>query len=99
MSSLCLHHLNDAKKQYLYKAIADRLSPGGAFLVADLVEPLHAASRRLAAEDWDRNAREQADALGAPELFTRFEAAQWNYFRFPIAGRSSRRRCSITSSG
>ena len=24
VSSLCLHHLNDAKKQYLYKAVADR---------------------------------------------------------------------------
>ena len=27
VSSLCLHHLNDAKQQYLYKAAADRLSP------------------------------------------------------------------------
>ena len=27
VSSLCLHHLNDAKKQYLYKAAAERLSP------------------------------------------------------------------------
>jgi tRNA (cmo5U34)-methyltransferase len=83
VSSLCLHHLNDAKKQYLYKAVADRLAPGGAFLVADLVEPLHAASRRLAADEWDRNAREQADMVNAPALFARFEAAQWNDFRFP----------------
>ena len=27
VSSLCLHHLNDAKKQYLYKAAADRIAP------------------------------------------------------------------------
>lgn len=38
VSSLCVHHLNDAKKQYLYKAVAERLSPPGAFLVADVVD-------------------------------------------------------------
>jgi len=38
VSSLCLHHLNDAKKQYLYKAVADRLSPRGLFLIADRLE-------------------------------------------------------------
>jgi len=32
VASLCLHHLNDAKKQYLYKAAAERLSPGGALI-------------------------------------------------------------------
>ena len=83
VSSLCLHHLNDAKKQYLYKAIADRLSARGALLVADLVEPLHAASRRVAADLWDESAREQADSLAAPELFARFVEARWNHFRFP----------------
>ena len=54
VSSLCLHHLNDAKKQYLYKAAAERLSPRGALLIADLVDPQHpAASRALAADQWD----------------------------------------------
>jgi len=57
--------------------------PGGAFLVADLVEPLHDASRRLAAEAWDREARAQAAALDTPDAFARFEAAKWNHFRFP----------------
>lgn len=85
VSSLCLHHLNDAKKQYLYKAVSDRLSPRGALLMADLVEPQHAASRELAADRWDALARQQADAIGAPELFRRFVDEQWNYFRFPDA--------------
>src|SRR4029077_2033350 len=49
VSSLCLHHLNDAKKQYLYKAIAERLTARGALLIGDLVEPPHASGRRLAA--------------------------------------------------
>jgi len=38
VSTFCVHHLNDAKKQYLYKAVAERLSPLGAFLVADVVD-------------------------------------------------------------
>jgi len=83
VSSLCLHHLNDAKKQYLYKAAADRLSPRGALLVADLVEPQHPAARVMAADRWDVLARAQADALGSPELFRRFLDEEWNHFRFP----------------
>jgi tRNA (cmo5U34)-methyltransferase len=83
VSSLCLHHLNDAKTQYLYKAAAERLSSRGALLVADLVDPQHPASRRLAADEWDAQAKRQADALGAPELFERFVEARWNHFRFP----------------
>src|SRR4029079_2233545 len=85
VSSLCLHHLNDAKKQYLYKAAAERLSPRGALLVADLIEPQHPASRRLAADQWDAEARRQAEALGRPELFQRFVDERWNHFRFPDA--------------
>ncbi len=83
VSSLCLHHLNDARKQYLYKAAAERLSPRGALLIADLVDPQHPALRRLAADLWDARARLQAESLGAPELFQRFVAARWNHFRFP----------------
>ncbi len=83
VSSLCLHHLNDAKKQYLYKAAAERLSPRGALIVADPIDPQHPAARRLAADQWDALARSRADALGAPALFQRFLEAHWNHFRFP----------------
>jgi tRNA (cmo5U34)-methyltransferase len=82
VSSLSLHHLSDAKKQYLYKAAADRMSSSGAFLVADIVEPSHEAARRLAADAWDRSAREAAEAQGQPELFDRFVEAKWNSHRF-----------------
>jgi tRNA (cmo5U34)-methyltransferase len=85
VSSLCLHHLSDAKKQYLYKAAAERLSPRGALLIADLVEPQHPVARRLAADQWDAQAKAQADVIGAPELFERFVEARWNHFRFPDA--------------
>jgi tRNA (cmo5U34)-methyltransferase len=83
IASLCLHHLNDAKKQYLYKAVADRLSERGALLMADLIEPAHESARNAAADDWDLAAETQAQALGRPELFKRFLDARWNHFRFP----------------
>lgn len=83
VSSLSVHHLNDAKKQYLYKAAAERLSERGALLVADLIEPAHEAARRLAADAWDASAREQAEKAGSPELFARFLDDKWNHFRFP----------------
>jgi trans-aconitate methyltransferase len=57
VSSLALHHLNDAKKRYFYKAAAERMSPYGALLIADLIEPQHAAARTAAADRWDALAR------------------------------------------
>ncbi len=83
VSSLCLHHLNDAKKQYLYKAAAERLEPNGALLIADLVEPQGDHARAAAATRWDELARARAEALRAPELLARFDAERWNWFRFP----------------
>ncbi len=68
VSSLALHHLNDAKKQYLYKAAAERLSPRGALLIADLIEPQHPSTRDAAADRWDALARQQAESMGAPAL-------------------------------
>jgi hypothetical protein len=85
VSSLALHHLNDARKQYLYKAAAERLSARGALLVADLVDPAHPVLRNVAAERWDALARQEAEAIGAPELFQQFLDERWNHFRFPDA--------------
>ena len=85
VSSLCLHHLSDAKKRYLYKAVAERISSRGALLIADLIDPMHPASQQLAADAWDRAARSRADDLGQPQLYARFVEARWNHFRFPDA--------------
>ena len=83
VTSLALHHLNDAKKQYFYKAAAERMSPRGALLIADLIEPQHPSTRVAAADRWDALARQQAESMGAPALHQRFLDEHWNYFRFP----------------
>jgi SAM-dependent methyltransferase len=83
VSALTLHHLNDAKTQYVYKAVADRVSPGGALLIADLVAPSHPAGQVLAGAVWDRSAHAQAVALDASPLADRFEATRWNLYRHP----------------
>ena len=83
VASLCVHHLNDAKKQYLYKAVADRISERGALLIADLVAPQHPATQSVAADRWDAAACAQAAALAAPQLLQRFHGERWNHFRYP----------------
>jgi len=83
LASLSLHHLNDAKKQYLFKAAAERLSARGALLVADLVEPQHQMVRQMFAGTWDAAAGEQAATIDRPELAARFVDAGWNHFRTP----------------
>ena len=85
ISSLALHHVNDAKKQYFYKAAAERMSPRGALLIADLIEPQHPSTRNAAADRWDALARQQAESMGAPVLYQRFLDEHWNHFRFPDA--------------
>ena len=86
VSSLCLHHLNDAKKQYLYKAAAERLSPRGALLIADLVDPQHPALAR----GW-RPISGTPTRGGRPRRSARRSCSsgssttRWNHFRFPDA--------------
>jgi trans-aconitate methyltransferase len=84
VSSMCVHYLNDAKKQYLYKAVADRVSARGALIIADRILPLHPESKRFAAAAWERSAREQADALHAPDAFARL--ADRGHFQFSDRG-------------
>jgi len=86
ISALTLHHLNAAKTQFVYKAIADRLSSRGALLIADLIAPAHPAGVALAADAWDASARSQAAAAGTPAQFDRFVEEQWNHYRHPGAG-------------
>ncbi len=86
LSSLCVHHLNNAKKQYLYKAAAERLSSRGALLVADVIDPQHPVVRHVYAESGDAAATRQAKERQSPEAFEAFRTHQSNHFRFPDSG-------------
>jgi tRNA (cmo5U34)-methyltransferase len=84
VSSLCVHHLDGHAKKGLFAEINELMQPGGALLLADIVEPAAPRARAFFADSWDRAVGEQAMARsGSYELRRRFEAEHWNYFRYP----------------
>jgi cyclopropane fatty-acyl-phospholipid synthase-like methyltransferase len=48
VSAFALHRLNDAKKQYLYKAAANRAAGNAALIVADRIMPMRAPAAQTA---------------------------------------------------
>ncbi len=80
VSSLCIHHLDAAGKQALFAAVGERLSPRGAFLIADLTLPARPQAREVFAATWDQVVRAQAEDEG---LYAAFVRAEWNYYRYP----------------
>lgn len=84
VSSLCVHHLDDGGKRALFAALAPRLAPGGALLLADLVDPARAEARELFAETWNATVADQSRArVGSDALLTRFLDEHWNHYRTP----------------
>ena len=84
MTSLAVHHLDDAGKQELYRDVRDMLAPGGVFVMADLVEPTGPAARKLAGDQWDEAVRLASERLfGDDEAALVFRDTEWNYFRLP----------------
>lgn len=82
LASLVVHHLPAAGKRRLFTDLARRLEPGGALLLADVVEPTSAAAREAFARQWDDAARAQSLALtGSLAAFERFERDGWNFYR------------------
>ncbi len=73
VSSLAIHHLDSDQKRSLYADLYRQLS--GTLVIADLIEPASAASREVAAKQWD--------AAIAPEHRAEFERLQWNLYRYP----------------
>lgn len=83
LSSLCVHHLAAEGKRALFLDVVQRLEPGGALLLADLIEPAAPQLAKLYAEQYDTIVREQSLArYGDLRGFERFEQAHWNYFAF-----------------
>jgi tRNA (cmo5U34)-methyltransferase len=84
MTSLAVHHLDGPGKQELYRDIHGMLRPGGAFVMADLVEPAGPAARKLAGDQWDRSVQQASQELfGGDEALTAFRGWDWNYYRLP----------------
>lgn len=84
LSSLVLHHLDDAGKRALFARLYERLASGGALLIADLVAPTSEAGRATMAAAWDAEVRRQSVALtGDERAWQAFEATHWNIFTYP----------------
>jgi tRNA (cmo5U34)-methyltransferase len=82
LASLVVHHLPGAGKRRLFADLARRLEPGGALLLADVVEPASPAAREAFALQWDDAARAQSLALtGGLAAFERFTRDGWNFYR------------------
>ena len=84
VSSLAVHHLDGPGKQALYADLAAALAPGGAVVIADLVEPETAAGRAVSAKAWDDAVRNRSLELdGDLAAFAFFRDDQWNYYADP----------------
>jgi tRNA (cmo5U34)-methyltransferase len=82
LASLVVHHLPAAAKRRLFGDLARRLAPGGALLLADIVEPAGPAAREAFARQWDELARRQSRALtGGLAAYERFRRERWNFYR------------------
>lgn len=79
VSSLAIHHLDGDGKRELYRELAAALAPGGAVVIADLVQPATPAARALAARAWDGSVRRRAlDLAGHLGPYEEFQRQQWN---------------------
>lgn len=81
VSSLCVHHLSDTEKEQLFKDMVTRLEPGGALLLADIIQPANQQIANLFAQQYDDIVRTQSLELrGDLSGYTQFLEQQWNYF-------------------
>ncbi|HEX6510554.1 MAG TPA: class I SAM-dependent methyltransferase [Chloroflexota bacterium] len=83
VSSLAIHHLDGAEKQSLFRDLAERLPPGGALLIVDLVDPVNDRAWTAYGDAWDAVVREQSlQATGILQAYERFRDG-WNHYRDP----------------
>jgi len=81
-SSLAIHHLDSEEKHQLFRDLFAALAPGGALIIADLIEPASKLGNDVAADQWDDAVRKRAQELdGNLDAFQRFEEIAWNNYR------------------
>ncbi len=84
VSCLVIHHLDGPGKRALFATLYRHLAPGGALLIADVVEPTSAWERRMMAHGYDDAVRRQSLAFtGDLATFAQFQADHWNIFTYP----------------
>lgn len=83
VSSLAIHHLDSEQKRVLFRDVFGMLSPGGVFVLADLIQPANRLGWELAADAWDEAVRQRSLQLdGNLEGFEAFENQHWNLYRY-----------------
>lgn len=83
VSSLAIHHLDSDQKRVLFRDVFGMLTPGGVFVLADLIQPANRLGWELAADAWDEAVRQRSLQLdGNLEGFEMFEGQHWNLYRY-----------------
>ena len=68
----------------MFRAVYEKLSDKGAFLIADLVLPLRSQSNELFSATWDDCAKQASlELTGDTRVFDLFESEDWNIYRVP----------------
>jgi tRNA (cmo5U34)-methyltransferase len=81
VSSLAVHHLDHEGKRRLFADVYGMLAPGGALVIADLLQPASEPARALAARGWDDAVRERSHRLrGDGSAFDAFVRGRSNIF-------------------
>jgi tRNA (cmo5U34)-methyltransferase len=84
LSSMVLHHLDDASRWRLFRNLYRRLEPGGAMLLADVILASSEAEREYCALFWDAEVKRQSLEMTKSLLaFDQFDGDQWNVYRYP----------------
>lgn len=84
VSSLCVHHLDDAGKARLFEGVQAKLSHEGTLLIADLVLPKNGRVKEVFATTWDSMAESASiETTLARDVFQLFVDEQWNIYRYP----------------
>src|SRR5258706_5993459 len=84
VSSLAIHHLDGEGKRQLFRDLTAALAPGGALVIADLVQPATPAGQALAAKAWDEAVRRRAlEIAGDLAPYEIFREERWNFYADP----------------
>lgn len=82
LSSLCVHHLDSSGKRQLFRDMLKHLEPGGALLLADVIQPADQRIANFFARQYDTIVRAQSlEIRGDLSGFAEFQQQTWNYFR------------------